>query len=1247
MKHVLCALDSWTSGHGTTLLANNMVLSNKNFLPLRLKTNTMQQILKQISILALLALMGIGLQAQTTITSTSTGNWNVTTTWVGGVVPVAGDNVVITTGHTVTLVANTDITTGNLTVTGTLELAGFNLTAGSLAGAGNIGSASGTPTVNVGSNGSSTTYSGLLSGPCALTKSGSGTLTLSGANTYTGTTNVDNGILNIQHNDALGTTAGGTVVAAGAKLQLQNNITVTGEALTLNGIAPSATGGTVTDIAVGGIDYRVHTFTSSGSFVVTNGGSVEYLVVGGGGGGGSTRTTEDVVAGSGGGAGGFLSGNHSVTAQTYTITVGGGGAGATNDNVSGSTGSNSVFDSFTAFGGGGGAGGGGLVGNNAGSGGSGGGATRFKTEGTGTAGQGNNGGKMSGTANGGGGGGGAGAVGGTLSAGGAGAAGGAGTASSITGTSVTYAGGGGGGDYNGGGPGAGGLGGGGAGGTTGTAGAAGAVNLGGGGGGAASSPSTPRPPQSGGNGGSGIVIVRYIKGFPEALENVSGDNFWTGTVTLAADNTIKTTSGTLNVSGVISGAFAVTKTGTGTLTYAGANTYTGITTISAGTLSIGAGSTTGAISNSSNITNNAALIVDRSDAYTYSGVISGTGTLTKQGAGTFTLSGDNTYTGATTVSAGTLQLGTASERISNSSALSVASGATFDLAGFSETVGSLAGAGTVSSSAAGTLTLTAGADNTSTTFSGIVENSSATSVALTKTGSGTLTLSGDNTYTGATTVSAGTLQLGTASERISNSSALTVASGATFDLAGFSETVGSLAGAGTVNSSAAGTLTLTAGADNTSTTFSGIVENSSANSVALTKTGTGTLTLSGTNTYTGTTTISAGTLRLGANEVIPNASDVVVTGTLDMNGFNETINGIDFDGPSILVVLNSSNITVNGTVTDAGSGSYFQTNGSGTVKRNINNSAGSFSFPVGNSSYNPLSITNNTSGADTFSVRVFDEVYEFGTFGPVLTNNRVKRTWDISKKTANSGSGVDFVFNWNGGEVSSTPPATYALFHHDAEGNGWGQVVIGTPSQVGNTFTFTGYTGSFSPFGIGDPADPLPVVLLSFTGECSPQGLDFKWATASEVNSKSFTLEHSSNLIDWQALHTQAAAGFSSSQKTYSAQLPADKNYGPYFRLHQQDFDGKFENFPPLHLECSENTGSGLLLYPNPSQGQVQVSGFSGTLDWQIIDASGRQLRSGRLNSEGAPAALSTDGLPAGLYIFQTTTGRLPLMINQ
>jgi autotransporter-associated beta strand protein len=136
--------------------------------------------------------------SQTTITSAANGNWSNTATWVGGVVPVSGDNVIIASDHTVTLTANTDIGAGNLTVTGTVALAGFNLTAGSLAGAGNIGTSTGTPLVTVGSNGSNTTYSGIYSGTGArLTKEGSGTLTISGTNTYRGATIINAGTLQI------------------------------------------------------------------------------------------------------------------------------------------------------------------------------------------------------------------------------------------------------------------------------------------------------------------------------------------------------------------------------------------------------------------------------------------------------------------------------------------------------------------------------------------------------------------------------------------------------------------------------------------------------------------------------------------------------------------------------------------------------------------------------------------------------------------------------------------------------------------------------------------------------------------------------------------------------------------------------------------------------------------------------------------------------------------------------------------
>lgn len=144
--------------------------------------------------------------------------------------------------------------------------------------------------------------------------------------------------------------------------------------------------------------------------------------------------------------------------------------------------------------------------------------------------------------------------------------------------------------------------------------------------------------------------------------------------------------------------------------------------------------------------------VDPTKTLTLSGEISGEGDLTKTGDGTLALNGTNTYTGATTVSAGTLVIAGGAS-LSDSATLTVASGATLTLSNANETVGSLAGAGSVGLNS---YTLTAGSDNTSTTYSGVMSGAG----GLTKTGTGTMILTGTNTYTGTTTVSAGVLQIG-------------------------------------------------------------------------------------------------------------------------------------------------------------------------------------------------------------------------------------------------------------------------------------------------------------------------------------------------------------------------------------------------------------------------------------------------------------------------------------------------------
>jgi hypothetical protein len=288
----------------------------------------------------------------------------------------------------------------------------------------------------------------------------------------------------------------------------------------------AATGGTVTTSG----NFKIHTFTSTGTFTVTDAGSpggsntVDYLVVAGGASGGAGMNAAAGGGGGGGGAGGYresypnpATGGLSVSAQAYPITIGGGGGAQSSASTQGNPGSNSVFSSVTSAGGGGGGKGTGSyngVGADGGSGGGGGGtdAPAFGGAAGGSGNtpsvsppQGNNGGSVSGQGTRGGAGGG-----GHAAAGSAGASsptagpGGGGTTSTITGSPVGRAGGGGGGQGNDN-PGGAGSQGGGDGGDIGAAASAGTANTGGGGGGGSDSSGGI----TGAAGGSGVVVIRY------------------------------------------------------------------------------------------------------------------------------------------------------------------------------------------------------------------------------------------------------------------------------------------------------------------------------------------------------------------------------------------------------------------------------------------------------------------------------------------------------------------------------------------------------------------------------------------------------------------------------------------------------------------------------------------------------------------------------------------------------------------
>ncbi|EHG0731847.1 fibronectin-binding autotransporter adhesin ShdA [Salmonella enterica] len=339
----------------------------------------------------------------------------------------------------------------------------------------------------------------------------------------------------------------------------------------------------------------------------------------------------------------------------------------------------------------------------------------------------------------------------------------------------------------------------------------------------------------------------------------------TGDVTIAESATLALSQGTLDNN--VTGEGQIVKSGSDELIVTGDNNYSGGTTISGGTLTADHADSLG----SGDIDNSGVLKVGEGEL---ENILSGSGSLVKTGTGELTLSGDNTYSGGTTITGGTLTADHAdslgSGDIDNSGVLKVGEG---------DLENTLSGSGSLVKTGTGELTLSGGndysggttiiggtltADHADSLGTGAVANSGVLQVgegelentlsgsgSLVKTGTGELTLSGDNSYSGGTTIIGGTLtadhadSLGTGA--VANSGVLQVGEG---------ELKNTLSGSG-----------------------------------LLVKTGTGELTLSGDNSYSGATTITDGTL-IAANVNALGSGDIDNSGTLmlDANGAFELAN---------------------------------------------------------------------------------------------------------------------------------------------------------------------------------------------------------------------------------------------------------------------------------------------------------------------------------------------------------------------
>ncbi|HEY4283700.1 MAG TPA: autotransporter-associated beta strand repeat-containing protein, partial [Chthoniobacterales bacterium] len=591
-------------------------------------------------------------------------------------------------------------------------------------------------------------------------------------------------------------------------------------------------------------------------------------------------------------------------------------------------------------------------------------------------------------------------------------------------------------------------------------------------------------------------------------------------------------SQTYTANGVLSGSGTLNKTGSGTMVLGASNTYIGGTNVSAGTLRLGASErlfntgmltvsggtfdiqtfseTVGAVSLSSGSINGTTGILTGSSYGLQSGsvsaILAGTAAVTKSTSGTVTLTGANTYTGGTSINGGVLVVG-------SSGAL-----------GSSGTIGF--NGGTLQYTGSNTTDYSNRFSNALNQFYNVDTNAQNVTLGtaltssggtFTKVGSGTLTLSGSNGYTGLTTVSGGTLQVNTNNALGTTAAGTTVSAGAALKLNG-------------VNYSTAEGLTLngtgvsSGGAlvNSGTSTFAGAIDiatNATINA------GGGTLTLTGGIAKNGTTLTFAGggTVNVNTNGITGSSanSDLVVDGTTVVLNVANSYNGPTTIQNSGVIQLGASNVFPTSPQTDL------------TVNTSSILNMASFSDGVASLSGDSTGTVRNSSvGTSTLTVNPGTSVST--TFAGVIAGTNAGAQGNMALVKSGVGTlALTGANTFSGSTTINAGTLTLAASSGSALGstsaitiNSGGTLLLGASNQINDTATIamgnnsTLSRGTFSEGGIGTAG--MGALTLSANGA----HIDFGTGAVGVLTFTSLTTNNFTiNIDNWTGNYTQQGSG--------------------------------------------------------------------------------------------------------------------------
>lgn len=395
----------------------------------------------------------------------------------------------------------------------------------------------------------------------------------------------------------------------------------------------------------------------------------------------------------------------------------------------------------------------------------------------------------------------------------------------------------------------------------------------------------------------------------------------------------------------------------------------------------------------------------------------------------------------------------------------------------------------------------------------------------------------------------------------------------------------------------------------------------------------------------------------GTNSVV--CSDPIeVSNLLDMNG------GILENGNQVITIGTGS--------TNPGNIAYTSGVITGKLKRYFANATGSKLFPVGTSSFVRDALVDfnfSSPGIDQFLTVEFKEaVPQSGNGGGALTNGlplsisgqdisdySAAGYWEIEPTNGDYSSSIcspnyTIKLHMNGMQDLSDINFTRILKSSGSNSASLNHVIwsgLSAISTIGtiSDFEITSITNGFSYFAAGKGSEPLPVELLSFSGDCSEGVVSLNWQTASEHNSDYFSISRSDDGNIWNEITQIGSAGFSNELLQYSCNDYPHSAMN-YYRLSQIDFDGTTEVFDNdiIAVDCNSLTNDLFYTAPCPSNGGLFQLFY--TMDAQqdmvfkIVSSQGRLVKSAFVQSQiGMNVWTFKEALAPGVYYISCYRG--------